>query len=120
MVLLRQHGLRPLLRPDSLVIPGDLLPLPPQNAPARGDQQYRDQGDGQPRPADHTQHAQPVRLHRRGHTLLVGADGVADSLRACAQFRFYRLLVLAECGFQHLAGTLLLRFRLLLQVLRQR
>ncbi|MTH05151.1 hypothetical protein GJD52_29410, partial [Klebsiella pneumoniae] len=42
------------------VIPGDLLPLPPQNAPARGDQQYRDQGDGQPRPADHTQHAQAI------------------------------------------------------------
>ncbi|MGK3440956.1 hypothetical protein ACSLOR_29150, partial [Klebsiella pneumoniae] len=35
VVFLRQHGLRPLLRPDSLVIPGDLLPLPPQNAPAQ-------------------------------------------------------------------------------------
>ncbi len=53
-------------------------------------------------------------LHRLAHTLLVGEDGVADSPRACAQFRSDRLLVLAECGFQHLAGTLLLRFRLLL------
>ena len=31
-------------------------------------------------------------------------DGGADSLRAFVQFRFYRFLVLAECGFQHLAG----------------
>jgi hypothetical protein len=35
-------------------------------------------------------------------------------LFAFVQFRFDRLLVLAECGFQHLAGTLLLRFRFLL------
>ena len=41
-------------------------------------------------------------------------DGGADSLLAFAQFRSDRLLVLAECGFQHLAGTLLLRFRFLL------
>ncbi len=39
----------------------------------------------------------------------MGADGGADSL-AFAQFRSDRLLVLAECGFQHFAGTLLLRF----------
>ncbi len=56
-------------------------------------------------------HAQAVRLHGRAHTLLVGADGGADSLPAFAQFRSDRLLVLAECGFQHFAGTLLLRFR---------
>ncbi len=59
------------------------------------------------------QYAPPVFLHRLAHTLLVGEDGVADSPRACAQFRSDRLLVLAECGFQHLAGTLLLRFRFL-------
>ncbi|WP_204267284.1 hypothetical protein, partial [Escherichia coli] len=39
------------------VIVGYLLPLPPQNARARGDQQRGDQDDGQPRLADHAHHA---------------------------------------------------------------
>ncbi|MGS6222481.1 hypothetical protein ACVGW2_11450, partial [Enterobacter intestinihominis] len=55
-VPLGQHGLRALLLPDGRVIVEYLLPLPPQNARARGDQQRGDQDDGQPRLADHGQH----------------------------------------------------------------
>ncbi|MCV5263395.1 hypothetical protein OFC55_37635, partial [Escherichia coli] len=38
-VPLGQHGLRALLLPDDRVIVEYLLPLPPQYAPARADQQ---------------------------------------------------------------------------------
>ncbi|MNN69928.1 hypothetical protein D3C81_1857550 [compost metagenome] len=105
---------RILLLTNGRVIVEYLLALPPQHAPARPDQQPGRHQDGKPCPPGRQQHAPPVLLHGRAHALLVGADGVADSLRTCAQFRSDRLLVLAECGFQHLAGTLLLRFRFLL------
>ncbi len=112
LFLLGQHSLRALRPPDGRVIVEYSRTLPP-NGRARSDQQRGHRDDGQPRLADHPQH--PFRALARLRT----ASGRGRGWRrwilfAFAQFRLDRLLVPAECGFQHLAGSLPLHFRFLL------